>query len=333
MATKATTTGISIRKNRSYSTDLTWTDDMNNNLHMLYNEARNKPDKNGYTNTLKRLWDEKYPEYNQLSVRHLSQQARDAVKRRKQAEESQQQLQQQQQQPPQQQQQQQLPEELEEQPNTPVEPPAEPPPPGVENSEEVENVIQTEELKESFLRNYEKYRDVELQDREYSTRCDFRLDQIVMEKFNAIIKDYKQSLSELTFWDVNVICYASAVTLIEKYGKLRECKAGGRNVDSKRPWELQLTHQINSIRRKISHIGLTQDCLMKNSFTKKQRSVSKVVKKLCGSLQKESLSSKLALLKHDLLVCNTKLADMKTKAERSRINNQFLKNQKQVFRD
>ena len=34
-----------------------------------------------------------------------------------------------------------------------------------------------------------------------------------------------------------------------------------------------------------------------------------------------------------LLVCNTKLTDMRTKAERSRINAQFLKNQKQVFRD
>ena len=324
MASKTATTGISICKNRTYSNDLTWTDEMNSNLHTLYLQARSNPEKDGYTNTLKRLWDEKFPDYSHLSVKHISQQARNVDKRLKRANDLQQ---------PDHQDPQQVQQQLEQEQQPPAEPPAEPPPQVANTDKEVENAILTGKLKETFLCNCEKYQNVELHNREYSTRCDFKLDPKVMEEINVIINDYKNTFTELTFWDINVICYASAITLIETYGKLKECKAGGNSVSRKQPWELQLTNQISSIRRKISHITLTQECIAKNSFTKKQKIVSANVKKLCGSLQKEKLSSKLALLKHDLLVCNTKLTDMRTKAERSRINTQFFKNQKQVFRD
>ena len=105
---------------------------MNSNLHTLYLQARSNPDKDGYTNTLKRLWDEKFPDYSHLSVKHISQQARNVDKRLKRAND----LQQPDHQDPQQVQQQ---PEQEQQP--PAEPPAEPPPQVANTDQEVENAI------------------------------------------------------------------------------------------------------------------------------------------------------------------------------------------------
>ena len=95
----------------------------------------------------------------------------------------------------------------------------------------------------------------------------------------------------------------------------------------------QSQEQISSIRRKISQIQVTLKCLQSKKFTKKQKSVSKKVSKICGSLRESSLNNKLASLKHDLKVCQTKLKDRVTNSERSRINDRFRNNQKLVYRE
>ena len=71
----------------------------------------------------------------------------------------------------------------------------------------------------------------------------------------------------------------------------------------------------------------------KSNLTNKQKNISNKVRKICGNLWETSLQSKLASFKHDLRICNTKLKDDRKKAERSRINSQFLTTQKQVFRN
>ena len=87
----------------------------------------------------------------------------------------------------------------------------------------------------------------------------------------------------MTLWIINVIYYASAITLIEMYRKLKGCKTREKNVDCKRPWELvNESNQQNP--PKISHIRLIKDCIEINPFTKKQRTVSTKVRKLGGSL-------------------------------------------------
>ena len=68
---------------------------------------------------------------------------------------------------------------MQEQP-PPVEQPAEPPPPR-QVTQEVENDPLIEKLKETFLRNCEKYDAVELKDREYTTRVDFKFDPKAVE--------------------------------------------------------------------------------------------------------------------------------------------------------
>ena len=75
------------------------------------------------------------------------------------------------------------------------------------------------------------------------------------------------------------------------------------------------------------------ECNRTHPFTRRQKAVAAKVKKLCGDLKDATLSSKLALHRHELKVTNTKLLDMRKKAERSRINTLFFRNQRQIFRD
>ena len=98
-------------------------------------------------------------------------------------------------------------------------------------------------------------------------------------------------------------------------------------------WLIQAETQINALRRKISQITLITKCKNRDVLTKKQKDIKIKVKKMCGNLRKDTLTSTIAKLKHKLTVLNTKLRDNKKKAERSRISSQFHENQKQVFRD
>ena len=74
------------------------------------------------------------------------------------------------------------------------------------------------------------------------------------------------------------------------------------------------------------------ECNRTQNYNRKQTVAAKV-KKLCGNLKDVTLSSKLALYRHELEVAHTKLLDMRKKAERSRINTLFFRNQRQISRD
>ena len=60
-------------------------------------------------------------------------------------------------------------------------------------------------------------------------------------------------------WTLNVIYYTTAVSVLEKEGRLREIK---RNVKAnKRPgWQIRLESRVGAIRRKISHTYVLIEC-------------------------------------------------------------------------
>ena len=180
------------------------------------------------------------------------------------------------------------------------------------------------------LRNYEKYKDLELIDRNFSTKVNCKIDPKSIDTLNEVIFEFQNTLSRLSFWELNVVHYASAIILIQRHGKLNERKPVIKPV--KRGWETELGNQINAIRRKMSHVTLIMNFPSDHILNKKQKAIAVKVKKYCGNLEHDSLISKLTLLNHELKVRNTKLKDMRIKAERSRINHQFVNNQKQVYR-
>ena len=193
------------------------------------------------------------------------------------------------------------------------------------------NVID-QELALSFKKHFEHSLSIELSQREYLTKTNNIFNNEPITQMNSIIGNFITDKESLTYWEINCIQYAAAITLIERNGKLKHILNTNRN-DKKRRWITEAENQINRIRQKISYITLMLDLHDKSNLTNKQKNISNKVRKICENLRETSLQSKLASFKHDLRICNTKLKDDRKKAERSRINSQFSTNQKQVFRN
>ena len=61
---------VSYRRNRDYSKQILWTQEMNENLYNCFKKAREDP-RIGYMNRIEKLWDEIYPEHTQISSKVL----------------------------------------------------------------------------------------------------------------------------------------------------------------------------------------------------------------------------------------------------------------------
>ena len=68
---------------------------------------------------------------------------------------------------------------------------------------------------------------------------------------DQIIKETGDSIS---LWDINVMQYTTAITLISRHGKLREKKTGKKD-NKTNGWMVNIMNKINSIRWKLSHIN------------------------------------------------------------------------------
>ena len=100
-----------------------------------------------------------------------------------------------------------------------------------------------------------------------------------MAAMNNVIEEFIKTKEVVTFWDINVVHYCAAITVIDYTGKLKELNRPTKN-NKKDGWLTQSQEQINAIRRKISHIEVTLKSMRSNSFTKKQRLLSIKVSKL-----------------------------------------------------
>ena len=80
MSTRSALSGVSVRRNRDYSSHFVWNEELNRDLYEFYVESRSNPAP-GYMQRLKDLWDKKYPMYSSLNKKQLRQQATFVEKR------------------------------------------------------------------------------------------------------------------------------------------------------------------------------------------------------------------------------------------------------------
>ena len=126
-----------------------------------------------------------------------------------------------------------------------------------------EDRLLKEQLRYICKKNFDKYLGTDISMREYSTRTkplpDQKLlqilDQIIAEEMNNIKTSYG-----MDYWIMNVIYYSTAVTILEKEGRLREDKRRPK-ANEKPGWKIRLETRIQAIRRKLSHTYVLQECL------------------------------------------------------------------------
>ena len=69
-----TTTSVSYRRDRDYSKQFKWTDELNKDLYNCYTKARENP-KKGDMERMKMLWDNLHPELSYFNGKYLRQQS------------------------------------------------------------------------------------------------------------------------------------------------------------------------------------------------------------------------------------------------------------------
>ena len=199
---------------------------------------------------------------------------------------------------------------------------------GVEFDEEaLAEMIET--IKLAWIGNYGQYIKVEVQERKYLTRKDRKKDDIEIEAANRIMEE--KIKDNISMWHINVMQYTTAITLLERHGKLREKRS--RKVERKEPgWIINITNRITAIRRKISYVNLISKCKLDGKYTPKQKFIQKKLTPIYGSTTNTRLTEAETILKHELSVQSKILKDKKMITERQRINSLFHSSPKSVYR-
>ena len=116
------------------------------------------------------------------------------------------------------------------------------------------NVIHEIELK--YKSNVERFSELDLKSRPYQTYLDCKVPEIEIDLMNQIIEQDLKIRKDINMWLINVITYAAAITLIERHGKPKPSKINNIKSSKEPNYVIKLKSQIESIRRKISHIDV-----------------------------------------------------------------------------
>ena len=189
------------------------------------------------------------------------------------------------------------------------------------NREEDQVYLQKKaELKEKFIKNYNKYKEMNINYREYSTKATPPPEQNNIKILNEILsEEFSEQEHSLDQWTLNVIQYASAVTILEQKNHPR-----GINGRAKRPekpsWKIRIESQIEAICKKLSHTYTLLQCLKTNKYTKHQLTIKRCMEKQYGRCTTNKLKDIQVDLKQDLKVESIKLKKRKTIEQRCYIN-------------
>ena len=167
---------------------------------------------------------------------------------------------------------------------------------GVEFDEEaLAEMIET--IKLAGIGNYEQYIKVEVQERKYLTRKDRNVDDIEIKAANRIMEEKIKELGDnISLWHINVMQYTTAITLLERHGKLREKRS--RKVERKEPgWMINVTNRITAIRRKIAHVNLILIFKLDGKYTPKQKFIQKKLTRIYGSTTKYQYKVKFSKIR------------------------------------
>ena len=144
-----------------------------------------------------------------------------------------------------------------------------------------QSIIYKEDLREIWRKNFEKYINMDIEHREFTTKVTPPATQKNLDILNKIIEEAIMRLEkkhQLDLWTINVIYYTSAVSILQKEGKLKEEK-GNKQPKGKPGWQIRHESRIQAIRRKLSYTAVLQQCQRENKYTKHQRNIKQKMEK------------------------------------------------------
>ena len=156
--------------------------------------------------------------------------------------------------------------------------------------EELEQMVNI--LKPTWYENYNIFCIKKIEERPYTIRKDRKIEDIEMKVVNVIMEEIlKHRGVEIGLWDINVMQYTSAVTLLARHGKLHEKQQTKTKNQKQQPiWITNIENKVEAIRRKLAHVTLIIKCTESGNFTRRQREIERKLRKKYGSTTMKRLT-------------------------------------------
>ena len=141
-----------------------------------------------------------------------------------------------------------------------------------------------------------------------------------MKAVNVIMEEMlKHRGVEIGLWDINLMQYTSAVTLLARHGKLHEKQQTKTKNQKQQPiWITNIENKVEAIRRKLAHVTLIIKCTESGNFTRRQREIERKLRKTYGSTTMKRLTEIKCKLNHDLTAASKSLKDKKNYLEKTK---------------
>ena len=149
------------------------------------------------------------------------------------------------------------------------------------NTEQKEHEIlppeELEEIQSRLDKHFETFYNQNISERKYQTKVDSKVNQKLPNTVDRIIDKKLKDMYDkdgVSSWDLNVIYYTSAVTLLETNGKLREIISMGKR--NKTPaWQVQLEQRIDSLGEYYHSLMSSQNVKNNNGIRLIRRTLTK----------------------------------------------------------
>ena len=190
-----------------------------------------------------------------------------------------------------------------------------------------------EKLKPSFNKNFENFKLQTIEQRVYTTKINKKIPTDYLKAINIVAREHLGNIDNITFWDINVSIYTTAVTIKQDLNDLKEINRNINAYNTSPRWMIKFEDYINRMRKEIGQIHTLINCIKSNTFTAHQLSLKYKFQKKYSNTKTRALEHKLALLKHDLKATCTKFKYIKRKHQSKTINKTFSKDPKGVYRN
>ena len=315
--------------NRDYTKSITWTYELNKDVYSIYIKA--KANGQGYVKRMKEMWDIVHPDLN-ITAKNLRERAIRVIEKKLIRETGQVTGQQEN-----------APTQARIEEHTQFISPQDNTQDGIHNENPVVNNANEEQhvqeptpnehregekykqLKEKYFTNFNKFKSCKLEERRYRTKIDRKISAEDLAIVDMIVEDQLDEMTEengISLWDINVILYSTAITILEQQGKLKENRSFDQR-NNKPGLQVQLEQKIEAIRKRLAFIDVILKCKQEGKFTKHQPTIEQKLKKWYQKITCENLESIRAELKHELRTCTSKLKKRRTVEQRDCINKQF----------
>ena len=127
------------------------------------------------------------------------------------------------------------------------------------------------ELKTRFDENYTKFHSMTLQQRPYSTRVGKKPPDLTVNIVESLAREHLSTISEPSYWDVNVSMYAATVTIKYHMNDLKEVNVKHETERQMPKWISQTEEKVGSLRKRIGHLDTVIKCRIENNFTPHQQ--------------------------------------------------------------